>query len=143
MSAGDFAVRVVDWSEAMPLLRAVREEVFVGEQKVPLELEWDEWDARCLHVLAVDARGNAIGTGRLLPDGHIGRMAVLKSWRGKGVGAAILELLLDCARQRGFRTAHLNSQTHAAGFYEKFGFRPEGEEFMEAGIPHVAMSRVL
>jgi len=107
---------------------------------VPEELEWDEIDARCRHVLAFLPDGEAIGTGRLLPDGHIGRMAVLKAWRGRGAGSAILTLLLRLARQAGFDVARLHAQTHAVGFYAKYGFTVTGDEFMEAGIPHRAMT---
>src|SRR5262245_27217944 len=89
MAAG-FTVRIMAWREALPLARAVRERVFIDEQKVPRELEWDEWDERSDHALALGPRGEPIGTARLLPDGRIGRMAVLKEWRGKGVGAALL-----------------------------------------------------
>ena len=113
------------------------------EQGVPLELEWDQMDAQCDHALAYSDDGAAVGTGRLLPDGHIGRMAVLKEWRGKGVGALLLQALVDQARTRGHAAARLNAQIHAAGFYRRYGFEDEGPEFMEAGIPHVAMQRDL
>jgi predicted GNAT family N-acyltransferase len=83
--------------------------------------------------------GEAIGTGRLMPDGRIGRMAVLAPWRGKGVGAAILEALMAEARRRGFREAHLHAQSHARDFYARHGFAVEGEEYLEAGIAHVGM----
>ncbi len=86
MAASQFCIRAADWSSDRNALRAVREQVFVHEQSVPVELEWDEFDAQCQHVVA-EAAGQAIGTGRLLPDGHIGRMAVLESWRGQGVGS--------------------------------------------------------
>jgi predicted GNAT family N-acyltransferase len=85
-------------------------------------------------------RRRAIGTGRLLPDGHIGRMAVLADWRGKGVGRALLERLLEEARLQSCALA-LHAQTHASGFYRRFGFVEEGPEFMEAGIPHRTMVR--
>jgi len=135
-----FAVHLLDWNAARERARRVREEVFVREQNVPIELEWDEWDERCVHALAVTEKGEAIGTGRLLPDGRIGRMAVLKAWRGLGVGAAILDALLVRARQIGMKAVSLHAQTYAAGFYERRGFGAEGEIFMEAGIPHVTMT---
>lgn len=125
------------------MLRAVRETVFIGEQRVPIEEEWDEHDAECVHVLATDEQGTPIGTGRLLPDGHIGRMAVLAHYRGRGVGAAILERLLLEAQHRGHKHLVLNAQTHAIEFYARFGFVAEGDEFQEAGIPHRRMTRVL
>ena len=120
-------------------MRAIRETVFVHEQHVSVELEWDEFDANCLHILAVDSAGNPIGTARLLPDGHIGRMAVLKEWRGCGVGSTLLQRLLEEAKKRQLRLAIVNAQTYAAGFYTRSGFRTEGEEFIDAGIPHVRM----
>lgn len=117
----------------------MRYEVFVLEQNVPVELEWDDMDAVSLHAVARDEQGMALGTGRLLPDGHIGRMAVKKAARGAGVGGRILEALMQQARDRGDKTVILSAQTHAAPFYSGFGFVQEGEEFMEAGIPHIQM----
>ena len=113
------------------------------EQGVPPELEMDEQDAHCDHALAYAANGAAVGTGRLLPDGHIGRMAVLREYRGKGVGALLLQALVEQARRRGHAFARLNAQIQAAGFYRRFGFDIAGPEFMEAGIPHVPMQRDL
>ena len=134
------AIRVLSWPEALPLARPVREKVFIEEQQVPSELEWDEWDARCEHAVACDAGGCPIGTARLLPDGRIGRMAVLKEWRGRGVGAALLEAMLERARLRSMVRVILHAQIHAAGFYRRFGFSERGGEFLEAGIPHVEMT---
>ncbi len=134
-----FIVRSVNWKAGHDALHAVRRAVFIEEQQVPEELEWDDIDERCHHVLAMSTDGVPIGTGRLLPDGHIGRMAVLREWRGKGVGSAILRALLELARKDGFRTIRLNAQVHAAGFYAQHGFTIIGEEFMEAGIPHREM----
>ena len=134
-----FAVRIATWQDDALALRGIRETVFILEQHVPIELEWDGLDAGCLHVLAADSAGNPIGTARLLPDGHIGRMAVLKEWRGRGVGSALLRLLLKEVKKRQLRLVILNAQTSAAGFYAKFGFQTVGEEFMDAGIPHVKM----
>lgn len=139
----DFTVREVDWHERRAELRAIRTAVFIEEQGVPAELEWDEIDASCRHVLAFSTDGAAIGTGRLLPDGHIGRMAVLRAWRGRGAGSAILNRLLDLARMAGFDIVRLHAQTHAVGFYVKHGFTVIGDEFMEAGIPHRAMTQRL
>jgi len=135
-----FSVRIMTWREALPLARPVREKVFIEEQKVPRELEWDEWDGRCDHALACDAGGNPIGTARLLPDGRIGRMAVLKEWRRKGVGGALLLAMLDRSRSRGMTHLVLHAQTQAARFYRRFGFSERGKEFLEAGIPHVEMT---
>lgn len=134
-----FAVRTVRWRDAQGALRAVREAVFVVEQRIPADLEWDKDDPVCLHALAEDVQRRAIGCGRLLPDGHIGRMAVLAEWRGAGVGAALLALLIDAARERGHAVARLHAQTHAAPFYARYGFVAEGPTYLEAGIPHQTM----
>jgi predicted GNAT family N-acyltransferase len=140
MAAHQLRVRAADWDADRAALRAVREQVFVREQAVPIELEWDEFDPLCQHVVA-EAAGQAIGSGRLLPDGHIGRMAVLESWRGQGVGSAILEALLRLARDSGIRRVRLNAQSRAVAFYRRHGFIAEGEEFIEVGIPHRSMWR--
>lgn len=135
----EYTVAAVDWNANERALRAIRTKVFVEEQTVPEALEWDDFDGSASHVMAVAADGTPIGTGRLLRDGHIGRMAVLEEWRGRGVGSALLELLLVIARRLGFDEVRLHAQTHAIGFYARRGFKVEGEEFMEAGIPHVVM----
>ena len=143
MPEQSFSVHLCNWDEARPEARHIRELVFVREQGVPLELEWDDQDPRCDHALAHTADGTAVGTGRLLPDGHVGRMAVLKEWRGKGVGALLLLALIEQARQRRHAQVRLNAQAYAAGFYRRYGFEISGPEFMEAGIPHVPMQRDL
>ena len=135
-----FTIRILAWPEAMPLARPVREEVFIEEQRVPLELEWDEWDERSDHAVACDMTGRAVGTARLLPEGRIGRMAVLREWRRRGVGAALMEALLQKAREQSMSRVTLHAQTHAAGFYRRFGFSERGGGFLEAGIPHVEMT---
>ncbi len=135
-------VQLGTWNELSAQASPIRFTVFVDEQKVPVELELDEFDPRSCHALAL-AGETAVGTGRLLPDGHIGRMAVLADWRGKGVGALLLQALIDEARRRGMARVVLNAQTHALGFYARFGFVPEGEEYEEAGLPHRTMSRSL
>lgn len=139
----DFTVRVVDWSEAAEGLRSVRRAVFIDEQGIPEDLEWDEFDAVYSHAIAEDASGAPVGCGRLLPDGHVGRMAVLAAWRGRGVGAALLRELVDLARARGLPRAILSSQTHATPFYARHGFVADGDEYLEAGIPHQTMTLVL
>jgi len=143
MPSDTFVVRILSWCEARVAARRIREPVFVREQGVPLELELDEWDEQSDHALAISADGRAVGTGRLLPDGHIGRMAVLKDWRGKGAGAALLMTLVEQARKRGHASARLNAQISAAGFYRRYGFYEVGAQFMEAGIAHIAMQREL
>ena len=134
-----FTIRPVNWATSYDALHAVRRAVFIEEQRVPETLEWDDVDERCYHVLAVSDDGSPIGTGRLLPDGHIGRMAVLREWRGQGVGSAILQMLLDLARKDGLQAIALNAQAHAIGFYARHGFTVFGDEFLDAGIPHRKM----
>lgn len=138
-----FTVEAVDYQAALPQLRLVREAVFVQEQGVPLELEWDELDPQCHHVIARDAQGQPIGTGRLTPDHRIGRMAVLADWRGRGVGDALLLALIDKARELGWHDLTLHAQASAMGFYARHGFLPYGERFVEAGIEHQSMRRLL
>jgi predicted GNAT family N-acyltransferase len=124
-------------------LRRVRRDVFVREQGVPEALEWDGRDAVCRHVVANDDKGAAIGCGRLLPDGGIGRLAVERAWRGRGVGSAILSRLVDIASNTGFERVVLNARTDAAAFYARRGFAAAGPEFTEAGIRHLRMERAL
>lgn len=135
-----FSVKPADWSSDAATLCAIRLKVFVDEQNVPLELEWDGEDERCEHALAVAPDGTPVGTGRLLPDGRIGRLAVFKEWRGQGAGSALLHYFLELARKKGFATVTLHAQTRAMAFYSRHGFEAHGEEFMDAGIPHVEMS---
>lgn len=137
----DFAVSTGDWSALRDAAAPLRTEVFVGEQGVPAAIEMDANDIHCVHALAVDAGGAAIGTGRLLPDGHIGRMAVRAPWRRGGVGRALLLALLARARDAGHDAVRLNAQIDAVPFYLRFGFVPEGPQFIEAGIVHQAMVR--
>lgn len=129
-----------DWDSLREHAQALRVEVFVVEQGVPLELEWDEADEVSTHAVAYDEAGQPAATGRLLPDGHVGRMAVRKSARGQGIGAQVLGALLDEARRQGHRELVLHAQSHAIGFYLRHGFVPQGEEFIEAGIPHRRMT---
>jgi predicted GNAT family N-acyltransferase len=139
MPTSRITVIPADWHEHRRELRAIRRAVFIVEQGVPEALEWDEFDARCEHALAL-ADGTAIGTGRLTPEGRIGRMAVLRAWRGCGAGTAILQHLLRRARAAGHSTVRLHAQTHALAFYARQGFVAAGPEFMEADIPHREMS---
>lgn len=134
-----FRMTLGNWATQQKDAQPIRYEVFVIEQKVPVELEWDDMDKVCLHAVAYDEQGQAIGTGRLLPDGHIGRMAVRIMARGTGVGGALLEALMTQAKERGDRFVLLSAQTHAEQFYQRYGFVREGEEFTEAGIPHIQM----
>ncbi len=134
-----FTVSLVCWHDGEPLLRAIREAVFIREQNVPEELEWDGLDDGSRHALALSLNGDAIGCGRILPNGHISRMAVLPLWRKMKVGTAIMESLLDEARSRGYKQVDVDAQTFAMPFYHKFGFVEHGKEFMDAGMPHKKM----
>ncbi|MFF2325940.1 MULTISPECIES: GNAT family N-acetyltransferase [unclassified Streptomyces] len=134
----------------------VRKEVFVGEQNVPEEIEYDAYDADAVHVIAVAANGSALGTGRLLHGpaaaaktggdlavGSLGRLAVTGRARGLGVGAALVRAIEDAARGLGLAAVDLHAQTHALGFYERLGYVAYGPEFPDAGIAHRAMRRAL
>lgn len=140
---GSYRVRLAHWPADAATLKSIRHDIFVVEQRVPADIEWDGVDGECRHAIAEDAAGAAIGCGRLLPDGHIGRMAVRREWRGQGVGGALLERLIALARELGYFYVALNAQTHALPFYARFGFTPRGAEYEEAGIPHRAMERPL
>ena len=134
-------VKLGDWREQQSQAYAIRKDVFVLEQKVPDELEWDDMDAKCLHAVACNESGQAVGTGRLLPDGHIGRMAVLSTARNAGVGGLLLEQLMLAAKQRGDKRVMLSAQIRAAGFYSRYGFEIVGDEYLEAGIAHINMEK--
>jgi predicted GNAT family N-acyltransferase len=144
-----FTVIAADWSRDHETLSQIRFNVFVREQGVPPEIELDAIDADSalvVHAIAYDAESQPIGTGRLILEGaapRIGRMAVLRQWRGSGVGKAILDLLCDEAKSRGYAAVLLHSQTHATPFYYKQGFLSHGDVFTEAGIPHQEMRRAL
>lgn len=129
-------VELADWQRDAKILRCIREAVFVEEQKVPMDLEWDGLDQDCIHVIAYAEQGKPVATGRLLADGHIGRLAVLKPWRGRGIGSQVLRALMTIAKSRSIVTCALNAQVHAIAFYERHGFVATGDEFDEAGIAH-------
>lgn len=133
-------VRVADWQKDHAALRRIREAVFIAEQAVPPELEWDADDATAVHFLALEGE-YPIGTARLLPDGHIGRVAVLKDWRGLKVGDKLLRAVIAEAEKRGLQQQMLSAQVQASSFYERFGFAVVSGEFLDAGIPHVDMVR--
>ena len=156
MSPSSYVVRVADDPADREACFAVRKEVFVVEQSVPQELEYDDYDAVATHVLAVREDGTPLGTGRLLYGeaaaakadgdatvGSLGRLAVTKEARGLGVGVALVRAIEDAARARGLAAVDLHAQTHALGFYERLGYEAYGPEFPDAGIPHRAMRRVL
>lgn len=135
-------IELMDWETARSDATRIRFVVFVEEQRVPPEIEMDDQDKVCVHAIAY-AQGRAVGTGRLLPDGHIGRMAVLRESRSLGVGGALLERLVQAARDRGVKQLVLSAQTHALGFYRRHGFKEQGTVYEEAGIPHQEMRRAL
>ncbi len=137
------SVHIVSWKDEALTLRVIRTEVFINEQQIPEAMEWDEFDAISIHVLARNFDGLPVGTARLLPDGYIGRMAVLKEWRNKGYGGAMLQKLLEELSNRHEKKVMLNAQASAVKFYEKFGFKVSGNEFWEAGILHVRMILLL
>jgi predicted GNAT family N-acyltransferase len=143
MTPAAFLIRKADYHADLAMLRDIRERVFVQEQNVPIEIEWDDLDKDCDHVLAIDAQGQAIGTGRLTPQHTIGRMAVLASWRGKGVGDALLLHLIALARLKQLPSVSLHAQISAIGFYQKHGFSAYGPRYLEAGIVHQSMTLTL
>lgn len=134
-----FTVSPVCWHDGEPMLKSVREAVFIQEQGIPAELEWDGLDNHCRHVLVLSNQGVAIGCGRMLADGHIGRIAVLPKWRKQKVGTAIVEALLDYARANDYPQVDVDAQTYAVPFYHRFEFVEEGDVFMDAGLPHIKM----
>ncbi|MEG3626211.1 GNAT family N-acetyltransferase [Streptomyces poriticola] len=156
MSAGAYEVRVAEDPADREACFAVRKDVFVAEQGVPEEIEYDAHDAAAVHVLAVRADGVPLGTGRLLHGaasaartggdpavGSLGRLAVTAAARGLGVGAALVRAIEDAARARGLAAVDLHAQTHALAFYERLGYVAYGPEFADAGMPHRAMRRTL
>ncbi|MGY0023357.1 GNAT family N-acetyltransferase [Streptomyces sp. cg35] len=156
MSAGDYVVRVAEADADRAACFAVRRDVFVTEQGVPEELEYDAYDAGAVHVLAVREDGVPLGAGRLLTGdaaavknggavdvGALGRLAVAKAARGSGIGAVLVRAIEEAARERGLRAVDLHAQTHALGFYERLGYVAYGPEFPDAGIPHRAMRKPL
>lgn len=131
-------IELVRWQQAAAELMQVRRLVFIEEQGIPESLEWDQWDGPAVHALARH-EGSAVATGRLLPDGRIGRMAVVAAWRGRGLGQAVLQGLLAAAQARGLTEAVLSAQLRAMPFYVRAGFVAEGPVYDDAGIPHRSM----
>ena len=135
---------MAEWPADQQAIKSVRERVFVDEQQVPPELEWDGTDHRCHHVVVflTSAAGEPqpVATGRLQPDGKIGRMAVLPEHRSSGLGGKILKLLINKAKSTEMQCVFLSAQVHALAFYSQHGFRAYGDTFDEAGIQHRAMS---
>jgi predicted GNAT family N-acyltransferase len=146
MGTGQILVVGAESRELREAMYAIRRRVFIEEQHVPEEIELDANDARAFHALAL-LDGKPVGCGRYVEHGpgeiKIGRMAALRELRGSGIGRAVLEFLMQTARNRGYTRAILHAQLTSEGFYLKQGFHPEGEVFEEAGIPHRAMTRDL
>jgi acyl-CoA thioester hydrolase, YbgC/YbaW family len=140
-------VQVGPWDELAAHARRIRTEVFVQEQHIPTELEWDDGDATAIHAVAFNRLGQGVATGRLVQErpgvARIGRMAVNRMLRGSGVGRQVLQTLMAAAAGRGDREAVLHAQRSAEEFYTGMGFRPRGEVFEEAGIAHIEMARAL
>ena len=140
-------VRVGPWDALRRDAQFIRTAVFIDEQHIPADLEWDEADATAIHAVAVDRAGHPLATGRLLRHApgmaRIGRMAVLKAQRGQGIGRAVLDALMQVARERGDLEVVLHAQQSAVLFYAEAGFRARGPMFEEAGIPHIEMVRTL
>ena len=135
-------VRLADWTSDYDTIRSIRHRVFVEEQSVPADIEWDEHESSAQHFL-VFRNDKAVGTGRITGDGKIGRMAILPGARGVGAGLQLLKFICKFARAEGQKCVYLNAQSHAIPFYAKAGFTPVGDEFIEANIPHVRMERAL
>lgn len=138
-----YTIKQVSWREYKGILRQIRTDVFIIEQHVPMEEEWDGFDEEAIHVVALTTDEIPVGTARLLPTGQIGRMAVLKEYRGAGIGSALLKKLLEIAERETMNQVFLNAQQHAIDFYKKFDFVITGNVFMEAGIPHQKMTQSL
>jgi predicted GNAT family N-acyltransferase len=140
-------VHVGSWHDLQKLASPLRQQVFVQEQKVPADMEWDEDDATAIHAVAVNRMGKALATGRLLQHepgvGRIGRMAVQKQMRGTRLGRQVLDALMEAARERGDRQVILHAQCSAEGFYRRAGYSVQGDVYEEAGIAHINMVREL
>ena len=132
-----------DWSSHQNELTGIRKKVFIDEQKVPVELEIDEHDPEAIHFLVMNKNEQYIATARLLKNGHIGRIAVLKEYRNQGIGTNLLSDILSKAMQLKIKTVFLNAQVYAEKFYKSHGFISQGKIFMDAGIPHIKMTKKL
>ncbi len=132
------AIEVVDWHERQDVLKAIRKSVFIDEQHVPKELEWDGLDSTCTQFLAV-IDSTPVATARLTPEGQIGRMAVLKAYRCKGIGSRLLDAVLVQAQRQGHTQVFLHAQVSVIEFYQRHGFIAEGDVFIDAGIEHRTM----
>lgn len=139
MSTSRTTIRDADWVQDNSDLKHIRREVFIIEQHVPEELEWDNEDLSALHCLAI-VDGQAVATARLQPNGQLGRMAVLKEFRHQGIGSMVLKHLISKSKPQISTPLFLHAQKHAVDFYKRFNFIKDDNEFMEAGIPHYLMT---
>jgi hypothetical protein len=141
----NISIQITHWDEAKSQVMPIRHAVFIKEQEVPEELEWDEFDQDALHAI-VKKDQEVIGTARLIIDKantRIGRMAIQKKYREQGIGQKLLSILIQTAKEKGAQECILHAQTHAIAFYAKADFEPNGPIFDEAGIPHVEMRLIL
>ncbi len=136
----EYSIQFADWKEDAEHLIALRHEVFVCEQNVPIEVEIDDLDSQCLHIKALMKDGHIIGTARLLPNHNVSRMCVSKAYRRQGIAGAMLEFIIQHARLQNFKYLQLNAQISAQPLYESYGFVADSDIFMEAGILHRHMS---
>lgn len=134
----NITIKIADFKNDYTQIEEIRHTVFIIEQKVPIDLEWDEFDKESTHILAY-YDNKAVGTARLLPDGHIGRMAVLQDYRNRNVGQSMLKYLLDIEKKDFNSKVLLSAQEHAVEFYKKYGFTVVSDVYLDAGIPHFDM----
>ncbi|MCU7940099.1 MAG: GNAT family N-acetyltransferase [gamma proteobacterium symbiont of Bathyaustriella thionipta] len=150
----DYCFQVTDWSSHYASLKSIREQVFILEQNVPVELEWDGQDDNACHIIAeviVQGKKLAIGTAQItlnntndhISTAHIGRMAVLAVWRGQGIGSGILRTAVEQCHKLKIKKIVLNAQVDVIPFYQKAGFEISSDEFLDADIPHKQMTRLL
>ena len=137
----EIVVKTVDFTDQYSEISEIRTSVFIKEQKVPVELEWDEFDEDSIHIMAY-YNNKPVGTARLLNDGHIGRMAVLKAYRNRNIGQNMLKYILDIAKKQSLKTIELSAQEHAVEFYQKYGFKVISGIYLDAGIPHYDMQYI-
>jgi predicted GNAT family N-acyltransferase len=135
-------IHAVDWDDQRDALKTIRKSVFIDEQHVPEDLEWDDLDKTSIHFLAtIDSL--PIATARLTPQGQVGRMAVLKEYRGNGTGTQLLARVIEHAKRIGYKQLFLHAQVNVISFYERHGFNVESDVFIEAGIEHQSMKMLL
>lgn len=142
MTTPQIKIQCCRWRDQQATLSQIRRDVFVAEQQVPEDLEWDGEDETAWHFIAT-VNQQPVAVARLLPSGQIGRMAVLRDFRQQGIATALLKQVEQFASEQGFGMLFLHAQTYISHFYEAHGFQPKGKEFMDAGIPHIEMTKLL